>query len=60
LGAERRWVYSNPEAAGTAEAAGAAPLLYSHMGMLQVLPNGTLAAAWQARRAAARPTAPSA
>ena len=25
------------------------PLLYSHMGMLAVLPDGTLAAAWQAR-----------
>ncbi len=25
------------------------PLLYSHMGMLTVLPNGSLAAAWQVR-----------
>ena len=26
-----------------------APLLYSNMGMLAVLPNGSLAAAWQVR-----------
>lgn len=26
-----------------------APLLYSHMGMLTVLPNASLAAAWQVR-----------
>lgn len=33
-----------------AQSTGAQPaLLYSHMGMLAVLPNGTLAAAWQAR-----------
>ena len=33
-----------------AQSAGAQPaLLYSHMGMLAVLPNGTLAAAWQVR-----------
>ena len=45
-----RWVYSNPEATGVAQSAGAQPaLLYSHMGMLAVLPNGTLAAAWQVR-----------
>ena len=41
-------MYSNPEASGAAQSTGARPaLLYSHMGMLAVLPNGTLAAAWQ-------------
>ena len=46
----RRWVYKNPMA-GKKDVVEATsqpkPLLYSHMGMLATLPNGSLAAAWQ-------------
>lgn len=43
----RRWVYQNPERHQEAQDARQA-LQYSHMGMLAVLPNSSLAAAWQA------------
>ncbi|CAK0763317.1 hypothetical protein CVIRNUC_003045 [Coccomyxa viridis] len=51
LTATYRWIYRNPMAGVTDKAAAvqAQPgaLLYSHMGMLATLPNGSLAAAWQ-------------
>eukprot|EP00884_Botryococcus_braunii_P015691 jgi/Botrbrau1/2805/Bobra.0125s0016.1 len=50
---EYRWVYRNPLTISQEETPGeqnknSIPLQYSHMGMLATLPNGSLAAAWQA------------
>ena len=42
-----RWVYANPRFVH-GQAPSNAALDYTHMGMLAILPNGELAAAWQA------------
>ena len=42
------WVYQNPLAAAGNAQADTLVLQYSHMGMLTLLGNGSLLAAWQA------------
>ena len=45
----RRWVYQNPHRnLSFPDSPGPLALQYSHMGMLAVLPNGSLASSWQA------------
>ena len=44
-----RWVYQNPfRNVSALDPAESSPLQYSHMGMLAMLPNGSMAASWQA------------